>query len=173
MIQCNTGSNISSSCEKKCQATCPESWEKMNGTCFFWSTTPLSWTEGENILYICPKETVEAKQIDKVHYLVGRSKFWEGKINIFWQIDQQGFLFRLHCFDSFPTLSQCSLKIEGERNCSANGGHLASVTSQRTQDYLVARNSTVWIGGHLIYGVIFNLNPNSSISWALYFLNID
>ena len=117
----------------------------------------------------CKKKTVhwfQAKQINKIHYLVGRSKFWEGKINIFWQIDQQGFLFRLKCFDSFTTLSQCSLKIEGERNCSANGGHLASVTSQRTQDYLVARNSTVWIGGHLIYGVIFNLNPMSSINWA-------
>ena len=105
------------------------------------------------IFFICNKKTVHAKQIDKVHYLFGRSKK-----NISGKIDQEGFLF--DCFDPFPMPSLCSLKLEGERNCSANGGHLASVTSQRTQDYLVARNSTVWIGGHLIHGVIFNLSPD-------------
>ena len=51
---------------------------------------------------------------------------------------------------------------EGDRKCSTLGGHLASVTGQRTQDYLVARNNTVWIGGtcmslYLLKNINFSL----------------
>ena len=61
--------------------------------------------------------------------------------------------------------------IEGEQKCSTYGGNLASVTDERTQDYLVARNNTVWIGGiHLcifsmimIMNVILKFDNNSTI----------
>ena len=105
-------------------------------------------------LYATRKQSMQSKLIRFIICLVDQNKH-------FWEDWSGGVPFRLHCFDPFPMPSLCSLKLEGERNCSANGGHLASVTSQRTQDYLVAKNSTVWIGGHLIHGVIFNLCPKT------------